>query len=211
MGLMGLTERMEANLIGEIRRAGVAEGFNSPYMGEYRMQQDPGEFAQLVQILIDRKPQTYLQVGSAAGGSERFICEKAGIKTLHIIDYGDHPEFHIWREVNRPALEAQGVAVLEFIGDSHSEEAEEFLTHHGLKYDLIGIDGDHTPAGARMDWKLIEPCLKPGALVWLHDIDHTKMRPCDNGAFEVWEKLKARHTVLLEAVGTFGIGLVEIK
>jgi hypothetical protein len=198
------------NLIAEIRRAGVAQGFRSPYEGPYRMQQDPGELAQLLTALKDRTINTYLQVGSAAGGTERFICEWAQIKILHIIDTGDHPEFYVWRNTNRPALEAQGVAILEHIGSSHDEEAEEFLAKHGLKYDLIGLDGDHTPAGVRMDWKLIEPCLKPGALVWLHDIDHTKMRPCDNGPWEVWCELKKRHKVLVEAMGTFGIGLVEI-
>lgn len=197
-------------LIAEIERAGIADGFGSPHMGGYRMQQAPSEFAQLVQALMDRKPKTYLQVGSAAGGSERFICEKVGIEILHIIDYGDHPELPIWQTVNKPALQAQGVTILEHIGDSHDEAAEDFLAHHGLRYDLIGIDGDHTPAGARMDWKLIEPCLRPGALCWLHDIDSTKMRPCDNGASEVWEKLKARHKVIVEALGTFGIGMVEI-
>ncbi len=197
-------------LIEEIQRAGIADGFNSPHMGAYRMQQDEKEFAQLVQILIDHKPQTYLQVGSAAGGSERFICEKVGIKTLHIIDYGDHPEFPIWQTVNKPALQAQGVAILEHIGDSHDEAAEAFLASQGMKYNLIGIDGDHTPAGARMDWELIAPYLRPGSLAWIHDIDHTKMRPCDNGAYEVWEKLKERHEVLLEALGTFGIGMVKI-
>lgn len=197
-------------LIDLIRKAGVAQGFNSPFEGPYCMQQSPSELAQLVATLQNRNLQTYLQVGSAAGGTERFICEQTAIKTLHIIDTGDHPEFHVWREQNRPALEAQGVTILEHIGSSHDEEAEEFLAKHGLKYDLIGIDGDHTPAGARMDWKLIEPCLKPGALVWLHDIDHTKMRACDNGAYEVWVELKKRHKVIVEAMGTFGIGLVEI-
>lgn len=197
-------------LIEEIQKAGIGDGFGSPHMGEYRMQQDEREFAQLVRALMDRKPKTYLQVGSAAGGSERFICEKVGIKTLHIIDYGNHPEFPIWQMVNKPALQAQGVTILEHIGDSHDEAAEAFLARHGLKYDLIGIDGDHTPAGARMDWELITPCLRPGALVWMHDIDHTKMRPCDNGAHEVWQKLKERHKVIVEALGTFGIGMVEI-
>lgn len=197
-------------LIDEIRKAGVAQGFRSIYEGPYRMQQDPGEFAQLVQALMGRDLKTYLQVGSAAGGSERFIVEKTGIKTLHIIDIGDHPEFYLWRDQNKPALKAQGVTIVEHIGDSHDEAAEEFLAQQGLKYDLIGIDGDHTPAGARMDWKLIEPCLKPGTLVWLHDIDYTKMRPCDNGAYEVWVELKKRHKVLVEALGTFGIGMVEI-
>jgi cephalosporin hydroxylase len=197
-------------LIEQIQQAGIADGFGSPYMGAYAMQQDPGEFAQLVQILMDKKPQNYLQVGSAAGGSERFICERAGIKDLTIMDLGTHPEFHIWREVNRPALEAQGVTVTEFLGDSHSDEAEAFLATQNRKYDLIGIDGDHTPAGARMDWKLIVPCLKPGTLVWLHDTNAANMRPCDNGAWEVFEKLMERHIVLLDVREVFGIGLVEI-
>ena len=173
------------------------------------MQQDTGEFAQLIEALQGRPIANYLQVGSAAGGSERFICEATGCKALTIMDLGTHPEFQVWREVNRPALEAQGVTVTEWLGDSHSDEAEEFIATQG-KFDLIGIDGDHTPAGARMDWKLIEPCLKPGSLVWLHDIDYTKMRPCDNGAFEVWTELKKQHKVLVEAIGTFGIGMVEI-
>jgi len=198
------------DLIEIIQKAGIGNGFGSAYAGGYCMQQDPGEFAQLIEALHGRDLKSYLQVGSAAGGTERFICEATGIKTLHIIDYGNHPEFNVWRDQNRPALEAKGVTVTEWLGDSHSDEAEQFLAEHGLKYDLIGIDGDHTPAGARMDWKLIEPCLKPGALVWLHDIDATKMRPCDNGAFEVWTELKKRHKVLVEAIGTFGIGLVEI-
>lgn len=197
-------------LIEMIQRAGIADGFNSPYSGGYLMQQDPGEFAQLVAILKERKPKTYLQVGSAAGGAERFICEMTGIKTLHIMDMGDHPEFPTWREKNRPALEAQGVAIKEYIGDSHDEAADEWLDQNGLKYDLIGIDGDHTPAGARMDWKLITPCLRPGTLVWLHDIAAEKMRPCDAGADEVFRKLKERHKVLLDVQDVFGIGLVEI-
>lgn len=199
-----------SNLIHEIQRAGIGHGFNSPYEGPYRMQQNPEEFAQLLEALKGREINTYLQVGSAAGGTERFICEWAQIKTLHIMDYGAHPEFHVWRDTNRPALEAQGVQVLEYIGDSHDEAAEEWLAKNGLKYDLIGIDGDHSPAGARMDWALITPCLRPGTLVWLHDIDNTKMDPFNQGAHEVWVELKKRHKVLVEAVGTYGIGMVGV-
>ncbi len=131
------------------------------------------------------------------------------MQNLFIVDMGDHPEVPVWREVNKPALEEYGVSVVEFIGDSHSDEAEAFVKSSG-KMDLIGIDGDHTPAGARMDWELIIPALRPGTLVWLHDIATANMRACDAGAGEVWEKLKEWHKVLLDVQDVFGIGLVEI-
>ncbi len=198
------------NMIDQIHAAGIADGFNNPNIGPYCIQQSPAEFAQLVEILKGYPLKSYLQVGSAAGGTERFICEQTGIKTLHIIDLGEHPEFHVWREVNRPALEAQGVTITEHLGDSHDEAAEEFLAHHGLKYDLIGIDGDHTPAGVRMDWKLVSPCLRPGTLCWFHDTNYKIMRSCDNGAWEVFSELAKRHKVLLDVRDVFGIGLVEI-
>lgn len=197
-------------LVEEIQKAGIADGFGSPYVGGYHMQQNPEEFAQLIEALQNYTLSTYLQVGSAAGGAERFICEKTGIKDLTIIDLGTHPEFHVWQKVNRPALESQGVKVTQYLGDSHEEGAEEFLAQYGKKYDLIGIDGDHTPAGARMDWKLIEPCLKPGALVWLHDTHAEHMRPCDQGGWEVFSKLMERHKVILDVREVFGIGMVEI-
>ncbi len=197
-------------LIAEIQRAGIGVGFGNPHEGGYLMQQDPGEFAQLVAILMERKPKTFLQVGSAAGGCERFICEKVGVEVLHIMDLGVHPEFPTWTTKNKPALEARGVKVKEYIGDSHDDAAEEWLAQNGLKYDLIGIDGDHTPCGARMDWKLITPCLRPGTLVWLHDTHPVKMAPFNTGAVEVFAKLKERHKVLLDVQDEFGIGLVEI-
>lgn len=210
------------SMIEAIRSAGLAEGsFGEGKVGGYLMQQDPEEFAELVLALQnalrptgphlgdERRIRSYLQVGSAAGGCERFICEQLAIPALTIIDIGDHPQFPTWRYVNKPALQAAGVEVTEHIGDSHDEAAAEFLTTQG-KFDLVGIDGDHTPAGVRMDWELVTPCLKPGTLVWFHDINHAYMRARDNGPWEVWEKLKARHKVHLETLRRFGIGLLEI-
>lgn len=196
-------------LIEEIQAAGIADGFNSPWTGPYAMQQSPEEFAMLIDALHGRKIDSYLQIGSAAGGSERFICEKCKVKNLFIVDMGDHPEFPTWRDLNKPALENKCVSVVEFIGDSHSDEAEVFVKSIG-KMDLIGIDGDHTPAGAAMDWELIVPALRPGTLVWLHDTCTANMRACDAGAGEVFAKLKERHKVLLDVQDVFGIGLVEI-
>lgn len=201
-------------LIEDIKAAGLAEkGFedSGDHVGGYLMQQHPGEFAALVHALQQsgKAIHSYLQVGSAAGGAERFICERLGVRHLAIIDMGDHPQVSTWRNQNKPALEALGVQVIEHIGDSHDDAAAEFMTTIG-KYDLIGIDGDHTPAGVRMDWQLITPALRPGSLVWFHDINHSFMRTRDNGPWEVWAKLKTRHKVHLEIMERFGIGLLEI-
>jgi hypothetical protein len=194
----------------DIKAAGLAEkGFGEGPVGGYLMQQHPREFAALVYALHGRPIGNYLQVGSAAGGAERFLCEQLGIKNLTIIDMGDHPQFSTWENQNKPALTAQGVAVMEYLGDSHDENTAEFVRLLP-RYDLVGIDGDHTPAGVRMDWELITPVLRPGSLVWFHDINHAFMRTRDNGPWEVWSKLKERHHVHLEVMERFGIGLLEI-
>lgn len=201
---------MSKALIAEIEAAGLADfGFGEDNIGGYLMQQCPSEFAALVTALQGRLIRNYLQVGSAAGGAERFLCEKLGIKHLTIIDMGDHPQFSTWQNQNKPALQSQGVTIIEHIGDSHDEAAAEFMTTQP-KFDLIGIDGDHTPAGVRMDWELIIPALKPGTLVWMHDINSAYMRTRDNGPWEVWCKLKTRHKVILETLEKFGIGVIEI-
>jgi len=197
--------------------------FGGDFEGGYHIQQDAGELAALVGALhawMDpdrgaparfRRPiNSYLQIGCAAGGTERYLCEKLGIKDFTVIDIGEHPKFQVWSNQNKPDLMAQGVKVSEHIGDSHDEAAEAFLAAQGKKFDLIGIDGDHSPAGVRMDWAMIIPYLKPGALVWFHDINSVGLPLGKQGALEVWEKLKGRHNVILEVMDKFGIGLVEI-
>ncbi len=198
-------------LVEEISALGSGDhvGFGGDFTGGYHLQQNPEEFAELIEALQGRTIRNYLQVGSAAGGTERFLCEKLGIQAMTIIDLGEHPQFHVWREVNRPALEAKGVVVHEYLGDSHEEGAEEFVA--GLpKFDLIGIDGDHTPAGVRMDWQLITPLLRPGSLVWFHDTNAAYMRTRDNGPWEVCQKLKERHKLVMETARKFGITLFEV-
>lgn len=184
--------------------------FGGKFEGGYHIQQNPAEFADLVRALKGRAIQSYLQIGSAAGGTERFLCEYVGIRELAIIDDGQHPNFHIWTDVNRRALEAQGVKVSQHIGDSHDQEAGEFLARYGKTFDLIGIDGDHTPTGVRMDWKLIEPYLKAGMLVWFHDLSSKFLPPGQRGGKEVWDIVSKRHKVILETYRHCGIGMLEI-
>jgi hypothetical protein len=199
-------------LIEQILEAGsdnadhFCKGINGAHTGGYRIQQDPEEFAKLISILREYGPyENALSIGIAAGGNERFMLEHIKIGALAVVDDGKHPNHRFWAEQNKPAIP---VPVFEHIGDSHSKKAAKFLKDLGIKFNLVAIDGDHSPAGVRMDWALIQPYLAPGAVVWLHDIHLTE--PGQTGAAELWFELRKHHKVILEVRRKFGIGAVKL-
>ena len=64
------------------------------------------------------------------------------------------------------------------------------MRQHG-PYDLVFIDGDHSPAGVRADWQNYGPMAR---LVAFHDIDaeHGKLTPArlaDYGVHQLWTEL----------------------
>lgn len=192
-----------------------AEAFGFPCRPDgYHIQQDPTELAHLLYTLIEaftnheRIPRNYLGIGIAAGGTERLIVESLSLPHISIIDDGTHPRFPIWRGQNSRKLSASGVTIAQYIGDSHGKGAEDFLTFGGKIFDIVGIDGDHTPAGVRMDWALIRPFVQPGTLVWFHDI--ACLDAGQSGAAELWASLKKLYKVHLDIGTKFGIGLIEI-
>lgn len=204
MALKGLVEIVERSGSDSLKV------FGGKFEGGYHIQQDPDELAGLIDALQGREIKNYLQIGCAAGGTERLIVETCGIKCLTVIDNGEHPKFNIWIERNKPSLTLKDIEVHDFVGDSHSDEAEEFLNAQHKQFDLIGIDGDHSPAGVRMDWELISKRLRPGVLVWFHDINSEALPPDQRGALEVWEIVSKRHKVIYETKAKFGIGLLEV-
>ncbi len=190
------------------------EVFGGTWTGGYLIQQDPKEFAELVECLQKNGPfGNYLAIGVAAGGNERFLIENVDIGSLVVIDNGEHPNFkHFDRNLagigSHPPYGGEEV----FIGNSHSKSAAKFIheicdeTTH--KFELVGIDGDHSPEGVLQDWELVQPFLAPGAIVWYHD---TKMPiPGQHGARKLFARLKTQHEVLLETDGRFGIGCIRI-
>lgn len=199
-------------LISSIEEAGSDNHrvFGGTWTGGYAIQQDPSELAALVRAIgAAGGVGNYLQIGIAAGGTERFLCERCEVQELSVIDDGKHPANKIWRAQNKAAIESRDVKVTEFIGSSHGLEAARFLTEGRPAYDLIGIDGDHTPAGVRLDWALVKPFIPIGGLIWFHDINC--LGAGETGAREFWSKAKRMEgfEVRLETVGRFGIGLLR--
>ena len=190
----------EKSMIEEIKTAGLDDAIFGPNVGGYYIQQDPKEFAGLVQTLQGYDIKTYLSIGTAGGGAERFLFDKLKFDKFYSIDLNEHPRRKIWHEQNKPAI----CEVKEFLGDSHSEEAENFLSDLNVKFDCIGIDGDHSPCGVRLDWALVQPYLKKGTIVWFHDITECQ------GPLELWEMLKGKFTVLYECTDKYGIGCLKV-
>ena len=193
--------RLLQSLVAEVERAGSDDVgyFGGLYEGGLQIQQRPTELARLVCLLAGYSPfANYLEIGTAAGGTTRFLTEWLAIHRTAIIDDGKHRKHPVWLAQNR-----RGISNLsEYVGDSHSPEARAFLQGLARSFDLVGIDGDHSYAGVRADWDLVEPFLAAHAIVWFHDI-----RACD-GVARCWGELCRSHTVLLET-DELGIGVLR--
>jgi hypothetical protein len=140
--------------------------FGNGYLreGGLALQQNPDEFAALCLFLKQRGPlSTYLEIGSASGGTGFFLSREIGFDLAMSIDEGSHARV-LEQKVNLDGFKV-------FAGDSHSPEAATFLetTLGGLPLDLAFIDGDHSEEGVWKDIELLAPFCLPGTLIVLHD------------------------------------------
>jgi cephalosporin hydroxylase len=154
-----------------IREAGTdnLSHFNNGYTheGGLALQQNPDEFAALCCLLKRHGPYpTYLEIGTASGGSALLLFREVGFDRVICIDDGRHPRAHEQR-VNLSAIPN----VTRHVGDSHAPEAREFLAAalNGSRIDLAFVDGDHSAEGVWQDLELTLPFCRPGSLLVLHD------------------------------------------
>ena len=140
--------------------------FGNGYLSEggLALQQNPDEFAALCLFLKRRGPfSTYLEIGSASGGTGFFLAREIGFDLAMSIDDGEHLRASE-QKVNLAGFK-------EFVGSSHSPEAATFLeeTLQGLPLDLAFVDGDHTEEGVWKDIEMLLPFCLPGTLIVVHD------------------------------------------
>ncbi|HLI56555.1 MAG TPA: class I SAM-dependent methyltransferase [Actinomycetota bacterium] len=140
--------------------------FGNGYLSEggLALQQNPDEFAALCLFLERRGPfSTYLEIGSASGGTGYFLSREIGFDLAMSIDDGQHSR------ATEQRINLKGFTT--FVGSSHSAGAATFLeeTLGGLPLDLAFVDGDHTEEGVWKDIQLVLPFCLPGTLIVLHD------------------------------------------
>lgn len=195
-------------MIQRVRAAGTDSlshfGNGYTHEGGLYLQQNPEEFAALAMLLADRHPGGhYLEIGSASGGAGLFLSKQAGFHRFLSIDDGKHPRASSQRE----HFAKLGNKFEQFIGDSHSAAAREWLDGPPF-LDVVFIDGDHSYEGVTADIALVMAYLRPGASIILHDIV-----ACE-GVKRAWAELLKRPGVRIvaEYVGAekpLGIGVAE--
>lgn len=138
--------------------------FDARFTGGYYVQQHADEFAELICYLQGFSFNNYIEIGAAEGGATRILCELMKIKNVYIMDDNKHPN-HAIRPTNLASIPHK-----EFVGDSHSIEASNWLKDQNIKFDLAFIDGDHSYEGVKKDTELIVPYMNPNSYVFFHDV-----------------------------------------
>jgi cephalosporin hydroxylase len=166
------------------------EVFGGKFKGGYELQQCPEEISDFLVEYQNIEIENFLEIGIAAGGNTRIFCDFLKIKDVYTIDLDEHPSISYEnnpkaRDNNFMNLKNTG-KIENFYGDSHSSEAEEWLSAKGVKFDMVFIDGDHTEHGIKLDTELVLPHLNDNAYVIYHDTVVV-----DVGSKEFNEKLRS--------------------
>lgn len=171
--------------------------FGNGYLheGGYSLQQNPDELASLTMLLRERwgswlhvvsgMPKNvvpyYLEIGSASGGTARWLVEQVYFPFVLSIDDGGHhraPEQgEHFGQIESMLTKRYAGKIHRMRGDSHSPDAERFLRDHlcgadgSLRHYLAAafIDGDHSYEGVKKDIALVRPFLSSGSVVIFHD------------------------------------------
>lgn len=139
--------------------------FGGKFQGGIYLQQHPDEISEILSFIIENKYSSnlMLEVGSAAGANAKVFCEILKVKELFIIDNNMHPR-HVLRSAN-----LSNINYKEYVGDSQSKQASEWLSSFNKKFDIIYIDADHSYDGAKRDIENYLPFLQDGGLMVFHD------------------------------------------
>ena len=142
--------------------------FGGEFEGGYELQQSPQEIASFLFDNQGKVISNFLEIGTAAGGNTRIICDFLDVENVYTVDLNEHPSIPKARKKNFEGLKIRG-ELRNFWGDSHSKAAAKWIGSFEVEYDLAFIDGDHTEEGVRKDAIMTMPFLKKGALVIFHD------------------------------------------
>ena len=149
--------------------------------GGLSLQQNPDEFASLICFLKEQNKvcgqfTNYMEIGSASGGTCLLLNQELKIENTFSLDDHSHPRA-LEQQVNFRNIPK----LRQFVGDSHSPEAREFLSANLVgALDVAFIDGDHSYKGVLEDLNLTLEFCKPGTLIIFHDTI-----ACD-GVEKVW-------------------------
>ena len=158
------------------------------------IQQKQKEFTELMQIIIDNKYNSVLEIGAYSNGCTyafASLCKKV-----------------VSIDLNHRSTERFDNATY-ITGDSH-----EVRNDIEGKFDVIFIDGDHTYDGVKKDFELYSDLINKGGIICFHDIWDTEehhRQGCYVDKF--WNEIKEnyRYDELGKEIKTWGgIGILYV-
>jgi predicted O-methyltransferase YrrM len=170
------------------------------------------EIKEFLELIKNRNPKTFLEVGTGKGGTLFLFCSvlsrDAKIVTLDMRggSYGaGYPP--MMRKLIRLYTQGQKLSLIE--GDSHKEETKDKIEKiFKKKIDFLFIDADHTYEGAKRDFELYSQLVKKGGTIALHDI---KAYEQGCGVYKLWDELKSKYKTfeIVDKENPYGIGIIE--
>jgi predicted O-methyltransferase YrrM len=151
-----------------------------------KMLQVESEWKYFIELVSALKPKRILEIGAAYGGTSESLSKFADL--LISID------------TNKPKFDLsylKGLCDYRYVvGDSHLDSGPKKVSSilGEQQLDLLFIDGDHTFAGAKLDYMMYKGFVRDGGIIAIHDIvvsDKHKATGCN--VHLLWDELKEKH------------------
>ncbi len=179
-----------------------------------------GDSAHLLYALVKgAKPEVVVEIGSARGRSSCFMglaLKQNGAGKLYAIDphmktaWNDNDSVDTY-DILRKNIASLGLTdVVEILRATSNEVARDW----NRSIDILFIDGDHSYEGAKLDWDLFSPFVKPFGSVVFHDTlwdlrpDPRYARP-DMGVPRLVDELREEGYPVITLDQDFGVSIVQ--
>jgi len=139
--------------------------FGGKFEGGIHLQQVADEITPcLVELLKYKKDiKSFLEIGSAAGGSAFIFNHFFDLETIVLIDDNKHGKHGLRGDV------LKGINRQEIIGRSDDESVMNEISNLNVMFDLILVDSEHDYRQVKVEVAAYMPFLKPGGFLFLHD------------------------------------------
>lgn len=146
-----------------VKKCGCSVEYDAP---PYYIQQVPEEISALLfELQKTNGYSSFLEVGSAAGGTSKLFNDFFHFKKIAIIDNN-----HYKKLVEIRNRQLAGLPVVEFIGNSQSAEAKNFVKNLNIQFDMVLIDCGHSYDGVKSDYNNFSEFVKKGGYLIFHDM-----------------------------------------
>ena len=168
----------------------------------YPAVQNPRELRAFLEVALERRPRTIVEIGTAAGGTLYCLSQVAAPAALLVsIDffggaYGGgqtNVECKFFSTFGPPTQRFEFIRERSFLQSTLSA-LKKILD--GYEIDLLFIDGDHSYAAVKSDYEMYHPLVARGGLITFHDILEIPAQASDwqrgNEVSLFWKELSPR-------------------